>query len=170
MMPVLLLLMLVVPLAELWVIVQVAGEIGTLNTIGLLILISIAGAWLLKHEGTATWRRLQASLAAGRMPTNEATDGALILLGGALLLTPGFLTDLAGAVMLLPPSRVVLKRGLLRFGRRWIERRAGGSRGTRVHSARVVRVRRQPDATERDLPDSRADGRRVPEGDSRDTA
>lgn len=168
-MPALLLLMLLVPIAELWVIVQVAGQIGVLNTIGVLILISIGGAWLLKREGMAAWRRVQGSLAAGRMPTSEVTDGALILLGGALLLTPGFLTDLVGVVMLLPPSRAVLRRGLRRSAGRWIERRSGGPGRRNVHSDRVTRVRRPDDITTRDLQTPDDDHRRASGDDSRDT-
>ena len=167
-MPALLVLMLVVPILELWVIVQVAGEIGALNTIGVLILISIAGAWLLKREGMAAWRRLQASLASGRMPTNEVADGALILLGGALLLTPGFISDLVGVVMLLPPSRAAVKRGLRRAASRWIERRSGGSRRRNAHSVRVTRVARSSDVTP-DLQSPEDGSRRASGGDSRDT-
>src|ERR671919_3124196 len=78
-MPVLLIILLAVPIIELWLIVQVASEIGVLNTIGALIVISVLGAWLLKQQGLATWARLQAALARGEMPTKEVTDGALIL-------------------------------------------------------------------------------------------
>ena len=167
-MPALLLLMLVVPIVELYVIVQVAGEIGALNTIGVLILISIGGAWLLKREGMAAWRRLQASLAAGRMPTNEVADGALILLGGALLLTPGFISDIVGVLMLLPPSRAVVKRGLRRAAERWVDRRAGGPRKRRVHSVKVTRVSRPGDVGTHDLQPPGDGSRRVSGGDSRD--
>ncbi|HYN37586.1 MAG TPA: FxsA family protein, partial [Actinomycetota bacterium] len=89
--PLLLILLLIVPIAELWVIVQVADQIGVVYTVLLLLFVSIAGAWLLKQQGLATWDRMQAALRRHEMPTTEVTDGALILLGGALLLTPGFL-------------------------------------------------------------------------------
>ena len=105
--PLLFLLLLAVPIAELWVIVEVAGAVGILETLALLVLVSVAGAWLLKQQGMATWLRLRRSLERGDIPAEEVTDGALILLGGALLLTPGFLTDIVGLTLLLPPSRAV---------------------------------------------------------------
>ena len=134
-------LLIVVPVAELYVIVQVGQEIGFLLTLVLLIGISVAGAWLLKREGTATWGRLQQTLARGEMPTNEVTDGALILLGGALLLTPGFLTDIVGMVFLIPPSRAVVKSGSRKVFGSWVKRKTGvASRvGSRVYEANVVR-------------------------------
>jgi UPF0716 protein FxsA len=121
--PLLLVLLLVVPLVELWVIVSVASSVGVPETILLLVAISAAGAWLLKQQGLATWRRLQQSLQRGAMPAEEVTDGALILFGGALLLTPGFLTDLIGLLLLLPPSRAVVKRAFRRALALW---RVGG--------------------------------------------
>ncbi|HEV2755861.1 MAG TPA: FxsA family protein [Actinomycetota bacterium] len=142
--PVLAVLLLVVPVVELAVIVQVAGEIGVLNTLGLLILVSVAGAWLLKQQGVAVWRSLQATMARGEMPTKEATDGALILLGGALLLTPGFVTDLVGLVFLIPPTRAFVKSGFRKLLGTWAAKRFGaaGKAGGAVYSARVTRVRR----------------------------
>lgn len=107
------LLLLAVPIVELIVIVKVGDVIGFWPTLALLIGVSIAGTALLKREGVATWRRLQASLQRGEMPTEEVTDGALILLGGALLLTPGFVTDIAGLLMIFPLTRSTAK-GLFR--------------------------------------------------------
>src|SRR5918992_2653951 len=98
-----------IPIVELYVIVQVGQEIGVLPTLALLVIVSVAGAWLLRQQGTATWGRLQETLRRGAGPTKEATDGALILLGGALLLTPGFVTDAFGLVLLLPPTRALVK-------------------------------------------------------------
>jgi UPF0716 protein FxsA len=140
--PVLFLLLIIVPILELWAILQVADEIGALNTVALLIVISALGAWLLKQQGMATWARLRQTLARGQMPTKEVTDGALILFGGALLLTPGFLTDAVGLVLLFPPSRAGVK-GL--FGRmlgRWAQRRFIPAGSRRIHSATVTRSRR----------------------------
>ncbi len=117
------LLLLVVPIVELWIIVQAAGELGLLPTLVLLLLISVAGAWLLKQQGMQTWGRLQTTLRSGRMPTDEVTDGALILLGGALLLTPGFLTDLVGLLFLIPPTRLIVKSTARRLLGRWSRRR-----------------------------------------------
>ncbi len=101
--------LIVIPFVELWILIQVADSIGVFETILVLIGVSIAGAWLLKHQGLATWERLNAALRRGEMPANEVTDGALILFGGALLLTPGFLTDVVGLLLLLPPTRAVIK-------------------------------------------------------------
>ncbi|CAN5575372.1 hypothetical protein BH24ACT26_BH24ACT26_19150 [soil metagenome] len=112
--------LLVVPLAELWLILQVSERIGVPETLVILVLMSVAGAALLKQQGMTTWRRLQEALRRGEMPTQEATDGALILLGGALLLTPGFLTDAVGFAFVLPPTRAAVKG----VARRWWGRRA----------------------------------------------
>lgn len=115
----LLVLLLLVPVVELYVIVQVSHALGVVDTLSLLVLVSIVGAWLVKHQGLSVWRRLNVSLASGRMPTDEIIDGFLVLLAGALLLTPGFVTDFFGLLLLLPPVRVVV-RGVAkhRFGRR----------------------------------------------------
>lgn len=108
----------IVPIVELWVIIEVAGAIGTLQTIALLIVVSLLGAWLVRFEGVGVWRRLQQTVAAGRMPGNELMDGALILFGGALLLTPGFVTDATGLLLLFPPSRTAVRSLLARRVRR----------------------------------------------------
>jgi UPF0716 protein FxsA len=106
---VLALLFLVVPLLELFVIIQVGQAIGALNTIAVLILMSVVGGWLMKREGLATLRRFQAKLSNGQLPENELIDGFLILFGGALMLTPGFLSDLLGTALLLPPVRAIIR-------------------------------------------------------------
>ena len=113
-MPLLVLLFIVVPLAELYVIIQVGQAIGVLPTIAILLVDSLVGSWLLRQQGRAAWRRFNVALQAGRAPANETVDGALILFGGALLLTPGFLTDLLGLALLLPPSRALVRRVLAR--------------------------------------------------------
>lgn len=112
-MPLLLLvLFIVVPLVELYVLIQVGQEIGALNTIALLILASVLGTVLLRSQGRVTWRRFNDALAAGRPPAREVLDGVLIIFGGALLLTPGFVTDVFGILLLAPPSRALI-RGVL---------------------------------------------------------
>lgn len=117
-MPLLLvLLFVVVPIAEVYVIVRVGEAIGALPTIGLLVLDSLAGAWLLRAQGRLAWRRFRAALAEGRPPAREVLDGALVIFGAALLLTPGFLTDILGALLLIPPSRALVRRGLARHFR-----------------------------------------------------
>ena len=106
---VLFLIFVVTPIVELAVIIQVAGSTGVMNTIGLLILVSLVGAWLVRREGLGILRRAQAELAKGRMPGRELVDGLLVLLAGALMLTPGFVTDAVGLALLLPPVRAVLR-------------------------------------------------------------
>jgi UPF0716 protein FxsA len=108
------LVFLVVPLAELAVIIQVGQWIGVVDTLALLVLISVVGAWLAKREGIGVWRRIQRQLQLGRMPGNELIDGFLILFAAALLLTPGFLTDLLAILLLLPPTRAVARTALRR--------------------------------------------------------
>lgn len=109
-MPLLILLLIVVPLAELWLIVQVGSMIGVLPTIGLLLLDSLLGAWLLRHQGSRAWERFRAAIDSRRIPATETADGVLVVFGAALLLTPGFLTDIAGFLMLIPPTRAVIRR------------------------------------------------------------
>jgi UPF0716 protein FxsA len=115
----LLLLFIVVPIVEIYVIIQVGQAIGALWTILLLIADSLIGARLLSSQGRTAWRRFQEALAAGKMPHNEILDGVMIVVGGTLLLTPGFITDAFGLLLLLPPTRAMVRRGLVRsIGRR----------------------------------------------------
>jgi UPF0716 protein FxsA len=123
---VLALLFLVVPIVELYVIIQVAQAIGVLDTLGLLILDSILGGWLMKREGLGVLRRLQAKLDSGELPSTELVDGFLILFGGALMLTPGFVTDLLGMALLLKPVRAIVRRVLARRFKTVVINRGGG--------------------------------------------
>jgi UPF0716 protein FxsA len=100
--------------AEVYVAIQVAGAIGALATAVLLIAGWPVGAWALRSQGGAAWRRLSAAVGAGRSPGREVLDGALILLGGTLLIVPGFITDVIGIVLLLPPTRAWMRRPLSR--------------------------------------------------------
>jgi UPF0716 protein FxsA len=111
-----------IPLAELAVLIAVGDVIGLGPTLILLLVVSVAGAWLAKQQGVAAWRRFQLALAEGRMPTVEVADGAMILLAGALLLTPGFLTDVAGVLLLLPPTRALARRLAPRLAERRLRR------------------------------------------------
>jgi UPF0716 protein FxsA len=101
---------LVVPLAEIYVLIQVGQVIGPWWTILLLIADSIFGGWLIKREGSKAWRDLNVALSSGRMPARELADGALILIGGTLMLTPGFVTDAVGILMILPFTRPFFRR------------------------------------------------------------
>jgi UPF0716 protein FxsA len=107
-------LFIVVPLVEIYVIIQVGQAIGAWWTILLLILDSILGSWLIRHEGSRAWRALRLALDSGRMPAKELADGALILIGGTLMLAPGFVTDGFGVLMILPVTRPVFRRLLTR--------------------------------------------------------
>ena len=107
------LLFLVVPFVELFILIQVGQTIGALWTIGVLVVVSLIGSWLVKREGLNTIRSAQQQVRSGRVPGVELVDGALILFAGALLLTPGFLTDVLGVALLIPPVRVAI-RGVAR--------------------------------------------------------
>jgi len=109
----LLLLLILVPIAELYVIIQVGQAIGALPTIALLFASSILGTVLLRSQGRLAWRRFRGALAAGRAPAREVVDGALVIFGGSLLIVPGFLSDLLGLFLLLPPTRVLTRKLLL---------------------------------------------------------
>jgi UPF0716 protein FxsA len=106
----LLVLFVVVPLVEIYVIIQVGQAIGPWWTILLLVLDSIFGTWLVRHEGARAWRGLRDALDSGRMPARELADGALILVGGTLMLAPGFVTDAFGILMILPLTRPLFRR------------------------------------------------------------
>src|SRR5215218_10838033 len=117
MLPVLLLLFIVVPIAELAILIQVGQLIGVWWTIALLVADAVLGSLLARSQGRAAWRHFNEALRSGRPPAREVMDGALVLFGGALLLTPGFLSDILGLVLLLPPSRAVVRRVIVaRFG------------------------------------------------------
>jgi UPF0716 protein FxsA len=107
-------LFILVPIAELAVIIQVGQAIGVWWTILLLIVDSILGAMLMRSQGRAAWRRFNEAVGAARVPAREVADGVLVIFGGALLLTPGFLTDIVGLLFLLPPTRAAIRRIFLR--------------------------------------------------------
>jgi len=111
-------LFIVVPIAELYVIFKIGDSIGWLPTLALLVIDSIAGWWLLRSQGRTVWQRFQTTMQAGRVPHREVLDGVLVIFGGAFLLTPGFITDIFGFLLLLPPSRAVFRRFLIRRGGR----------------------------------------------------
>jgi UPF0716 protein FxsA len=125
-------------LAELFVAIKIAEAIGVLATILLLIVSWPLGGWALRSRGRAAWGRLSAAVSAGRSPGREVLDGVLVLLGGLLLIVPGFISDVLGACALLPPTRSLLRRQLARnLHRRFVvkaTRFAGGTRQFDVDS------------------------------------
>jgi UPF0716 protein FxsA len=139
----------VVPLAELYVILKVGDAIGAVPTILLLAADSVLGSVLLRSQGRSVWRRFNEALATGRMPHREVMDGVLVIFGGAFLITPGFLTDIVGLVLLIPPTRAVVRPLVARRLGRRVEVRARG-RGSVGGRADV-----EGTATEYDVPPGR---------------
>jgi UPF0716 protein FxsA len=112
-------LFVVIPVIELYLLIKVGSLIGALPTVALVLSISMAGAWLVRHQGFEILRRIQAELAQGQLPVAELLDGAMVLIGGVLLLTPGFFTDVLGLFFLIPYTRELIKQ----FARLWLQRR-----------------------------------------------
>ncbi len=135
MLPALVVVFIVVPLLELALILQIGREIGAWWTIGLLVADSILGSLLMRAQGRAAWRRFTQATRSGRPPASEVLDGALIFAGGALLLTPGFLTDALGLSLLLPPTRAVIRRVL---ARRLLQRMVAGMQSGPVGASRAA--------------------------------
>jgi UPF0716 protein FxsA len=114
-------LFIVVPIVELYVIIQIGSWIGVWPTIALLLADALLGSLLLRHQGRGAWRRFNAALAERRFPGREVADGLLIAIGGTLLLTPGFVTDIVGLILLVPPTRAIVRRLMRGFvGRRFL--------------------------------------------------
>lgn len=113
-------LLLALPFLELWTAIEVAGTIGVLPTFALIVLLSMSGVWLLRRQGVSVWRRANAEMTAGRMPTRSLLDGALVLVGGVSLVLPGFVTGAFGLLLMLPPVRALLRPLLLA----WMSARA----------------------------------------------
>jgi UPF0716 protein FxsA len=119
--------LLLVPIIEIYVIIQVGQVIGGWPTVGLLLVESALGAWIIKREGRRAWNALQTALKTGRMPGRELADAALILVGGTLLLTPGFVTDIFGFFFVLPFTRPLARRLLTGFVNRRVVAQLGGN-------------------------------------------
>lgn len=122
-------LFLVMPILELFVLVRVAQEVGVVPSLALLVVVSVVGAWLVKREGLGLLVQVQRELASGRLPKTQLVDGFLVLLAGALLLTPGFVTDTFGLLMLFPPTRAAVRALLLRRFRTHLDVYRTGSSG-----------------------------------------
>lgn len=114
-MALLVVLFIAVPIVEIYVIVKVGGLIGVLPTLALLVGDALLGSLLLRHQGRGAWRRFNAALAEHRFPGREVADGLMIAVGGTLLLTPGFITDVVGLVLLVPPTRAIVRRLMRAF-------------------------------------------------------
>lgn len=113
------LLFIAVPIAELYVILQVGDAIGAVPTILILAADSVLGSVLLRSQGRSVWRQFNEAMAQGRIPHRELLDGVAVIFGGAFLITPGFLTDIVGLALLVPPTRAVIRRFVVRrLGRR----------------------------------------------------
>lgn len=114
---VLALLFIAIPALEIYLIIAVGGWLGALPTVGIIFATGIAGAALAKHQGLATIRRLQASMQALDEVGRSMAEAALVLVAGVLMLTPGFLTDITGILLLIPPVRALVAERLVEYGR-----------------------------------------------------
>lgn len=121
--------LLIVPVAEIALIIAVGRVIGGWETLALLLVESALGAYLVKREGRRSWQALQGALNTGRMPGRELADAALVLIGGTLLLTPGFLTDFVGFFFILPFTRPITRQWLQGVVERRLVQRSGIIRG-----------------------------------------
>ena len=142
-MPQLAALFILVQIIEIWLLIQVGQAIGGWPTLLLLVIDSLLGAWLLRREGRRTWRAFRQALEEHRVPAREVADGVLVIVGGALLITPGFLSDVVGLLCLLPPTRGALRPVLTRFfarrlGVAGIVTRAGTHRRPPYRQATVI--------------------------------
>jgi UPF0716 protein FxsA len=139
----LVLLFILLPIAEIYVIIKVGEAIGLIPTIVLLIADAVLGSMLWRHQGRAAWVRFNRALAENRLPHKEVFDGVLIILGGALLVTPGFITDIFGLILLIPPTRAIVRA----ISARWVRRRMARGGATFWTVGRVPRPARQRPAT-----------------------
>jgi UPF0716 protein FxsA len=125
-------LFIVVPVIELFVIIKIGGLIGIWPTLALLLADALLGSLLLRQQGRGAWRRFNQALAEGRFPAREVADGLMIAVGGTLLLTPGFVTDIFGLLLLVPPTRAIARRLLRTYAsHRFVVVGIGGDRGPR---------------------------------------
>jgi UPF0716 protein FxsA len=117
----LILIFIVVPLIEILLLIEIGSRIGALYTIFIIILTGILGASMMRQQGFTIIRNIQRDLSQGRMPTGELINGALVLVGGIVLLTPGFFTDAVGFVLLIPATRALIRKKIQLLIRRKIE-------------------------------------------------
>jgi UPF0716 protein FxsA len=117
----LILIFIIVPLMEILLLIEIGSRIGTLNTISVIILTGILGGYMMRQQGFTIIGNIQADLSQGRMPTGELINGVLVLVGGIVLLTPGFFTDAVGFLLLIPPTRALIRKKIQTFIRRKID-------------------------------------------------
>jgi UPF0716 protein FxsA len=147
----LVLIFIVVPIAELYVLIQIGSAIGILPTIALLILDSVLGAALMRSQGRAAWMRFNRAVEEGRVPGREVIDGVLVIFGGALLLTPGFISDFLGLILLLPPTRAIVRTVLVRrFAERILTSATSGAQ-SRMGRMFTFETRGRPPAFDDDV-------------------
>ena len=151
-------LFILLPIAEIYVIVRVGEAIGILPTLALLIVDGFLGAALARSQGRAAWARFNRALGEGRVPAREVFDGAMIIAGGAFLLAPGFITDAIGLLLLLPPTRAAFRGLVARMARRRVTVApriiffGGGHHGAPPPPYDVEGSAREVDEPERELP------------------
>ncbi|MFI6518986.1 FxsA family protein [Spirillospora sp. NPDC050679] len=138
---------LLMPVLEIYVIIQVGQVIGGWPTVALLLAESLLGGWIVRREGRRAWRSLQATFGRGEMPDRELADAALVLVGGVLLLTPGFVTDLFGFLFVLPFTRPLVRRVLLAYAGRRVKAAAGPAMGPMLFPPGADPFGRAPDRT-----------------------
>jgi UPF0716 protein FxsA len=155
----LILIFIALPIAELYVIIRVGEAIGFIPTLILLVLDAVLGSMLWRHQGRAAWVRFNRALAENRLPHKEVFDGVLIIFGGALLITPGFLSDILGLILLIPPTRAIVRAFAARSVRRRIAFGDGatmwtfGGRARRPPSERTEPRRPEPEPDRGHIPD-----------------
>ncbi|MGI8888519.1 MAG: FxsA family protein [Nocardioidaceae bacterium] len=118
----LLIAFIVMPILEIFVIIQVGQQVGAWPTIALLVFESLLGGWLVKREGKRAWEALDTTVRRGQLPGKQLVDAALILVGGTLLLTPGFITDVLGFFLILPFTRPLARRLVTAYAARRVAR------------------------------------------------
>jgi len=109
------LLFTLVPVIELWLLIEIGSRVGAIPTIAVVMVTGMVGAWLARREGLRAMRGLQEAMVRGEMPANALVEGFMILVGGAFLVTPGVLTDVFGFALLIPPSRALIKKWVVRY-------------------------------------------------------
>ena len=162
----LLLLFVLVPVAELALLVELGRRVGTPATIGLIVLTGVLGAWLARRQGLGVLRSVRAEMAGGRVPAGTLVDGALIVVAGAVLMTPGVLTDALGFFLLVPAGRRLIKSRLRRRFERAVERGDVVVTADLFGGGRAYRGRTERDITPRDSAgEPSGAGRRLEDGD-----